>query len=365
MSAKIRPNILSMQPYQPGKPASEVQRELGIKNITKLASNENPLGPSPSAISAVKGAAEQMHLYPDGSVSELKQAISKRFGVGASNVVVGNGSDNLIHLLGLIFLGSSDDEVIVGDPSFIRYDATANLAPCRLIRVPLDSTYTHDLNAMKAAVTTNTKLVFIANPNNPTGTIVRETELAAFLNDLPGHVFTVLDEAYFEFAEHASGYPRSTDFLAAGHRVIGLRTFSKTYGLAGIRIGYGFAPVEIVDAIDRVREPFGVNTLAQVAAIAALEDEDHIRLTVENNREGIRRVTGILKACEASVCESHANFVFADFHRPTAPIVSELLKRGIIIRGGGIFGAPNCVRVSIGIEAEHDKLEHALREVCK
>lgn len=365
MSTSIRSNILEMHPYQPGKPVSEVQRELGLVNIIKLASNENPLGPSPRAIVAVREAVDQMHLYPDGSTYELKQAISRRFGMDVGNIIVGNGSDNLIHLLGLIFLGSPNDEVVVGDPSFVRYDATANLAPCKLTRVPLDSTYTHDLTAMREAVTDQTKLVFIANPNNPTGTIVRAPELTSFLRDLPEHVYTVLDEAYFEFAEDVIGYPRSTTHVQDGHRVIGLRTFSKTYGLAGIRIGYGFAPSEIVDAIDRVREPFGVNSLAQAAAIGALGDNEHIRATVKNNREGIARVASMLQRTGAKVCESYANFVFADLGKPSAPLVSELLKRGVIIRGGGVFGTPNCVRISIGTSDELDRLEAALNEAMQ
>jgi histidinol-phosphate aminotransferase len=314
-------------------------------------------------VKAVREAADQMHLYPDGSCFELKQAISKRFGADVSNVIVGNGSDNLIHLLGLVLLGSPDEEVIVGDPSFIRYDATANLAPCKLVRVPLDATFTHDLTAMRAAVSEKTKLIFIANPNNPTGTIVRKQELSSFIRDLPDHVYTVIDEAYFEFAEDVNGYPRSTDFLKDGHRVIGLRTFSKTYGLAGIRIGYGFAPTEIVDAIDRVREPFGVNSLAMVAAIGALGDREHIRATVNNNRSGVERVSRMLEKFGAQVCESYANFVFADLGQPSAAIVAALLHKGIIIRGGGIFGTPNCVRISIGTEAEMDRLEVALNEV--
>jgi histidinol-phosphate aminotransferase len=192
---------------------------------------------------------------------------------------------------------------------------------------------------------------------------VRTPELSEFLSDLPEQVYVVLDEAYFEFAEEVSGYPQSTDFLKNGHRIIGLRTFSKTYGLAGIRIGYGFAPVEIVDAVDRVREPFGVNSLAMAAALGALGDREHIWATVRNNKLGIERVTKMFERLGATVCESYGNFVFADLGEPSAPLVSGLLQKGIIIRGGGIFGTPNCVRISIGTDAEHDRLEAALSEV--
>jgi histidinol-phosphate aminotransferase len=345
----IRPNVLRMHPYTPGKPIAEAQRELGLERVVKLASNENPLGPSPKAIESVKRAAEEMHLYPDATGHELKEALSKRFDLPTNQIVLGSGSDELIHLLGLVFLGSEDDEVLVGDPSFVRYDAAAQLAPAKLIKVPLDQDYKHDLWSMAQRATDKTKLVFIANPNNPTGTIVLKPELDRFLQDLPPDAVTVLDEAYFEFAADVPNFPNSLEYVRAGKNVVGLRTFSKTYGLAGIRIGYAFASSEIADGLERVRAPFNVSSLAQAAAVAAISDEEHITRTVANNREGVREIKSALEAAGAKACESYANFVFADLGRPAKPIYDQLLARGVIVRP---IWNPNCLRVSVGTPEE-------------
>jgi histidinol-phosphate aminotransferase len=363
MSAPIRPNVLGLIPYSPGKPIDEVKRELGIDSVIKLASNENPLGPSPKAVAAVEHAAWEMNIYPDGGGYALKQALSKRFNLPPGQIILGNGSDELIHLLGLVFLGSEEDEVVVGDPSFVRYDAAAKLAPSKLIKVPLDSEYKHDLVAMRKRVNDKTKLVFIANPNNPTGTVVLKKELDHFLSDLPKNTVVILDEAYFEFAEDLQGFPNSLDYVREGRNLVGLRTFSKTYGLAGIRIGYAFANPAIADGLERTREPFNVNSLAQVAAIAALEDRDHIRDTIDNNRKGMTRVNRALRAHGARTCESYANFIFADLGRPAQPIFQALLRKGVIIRSGEIFGTPNCIRVTIGTEDEVDIFIKAFDEV--
>jgi len=352
-----------MTPYSPGKPISEVKRELGLDTVVKLASNENPLGPSPKAISAVEAAAKDMHLYPDGAAFDLRAAISRKFGLPGDQIVMGNGSDELIHFLGLLLLGSPEDEVIVGDPSFVRYDSAADLAPATLVKVPLDSNQRHDLTAMAARASVHTKLIFIANPNNPTGTIVRKPELDSFLKDLPAQVTVVLDEAYFEFAADVPGYPNSVEYVKDGQPVVGLRTFSKAYGLAGIRIGYAFAPADIADGLERAREPFNVNSLAQVAAIAALSDEDHVRRTVENNRLGMERMVTCLHEHGAKTWESFGNFVYADLGRPSAPVYQSLLKEGIIIRSGDVFGAPNCARITVGTEAEVNAFIEALNKV--
>jgi len=348
----IRPNVLRMEPYSPGKPVDELKRELGLDRVVKLASNENPFGPSPKAVAAVKKAAERMHIYPDGAAYDLKTALSKHLGMPAGNLMVGNGSDELIHMIGLILLGDENDEMIIGDPSFSRYDANAQLGPSRLIKVPLDAYHRHDLPAMARAASDNTKLIWIANPNNPTGTIVRKLELDRFLNDIPAHTVVALDEAYFEFAAHDPGYPNSRDYVLAGKNVIGLRTFSKAYGLAGIRVGYGFGPEAIIDAINRVREPFNVNCLAQIAGIAALEDEEHVRKTVENNRRGIELLAGAFERVGAKPCESFANYIYADLGRPARPVFQALLERGVITRPGDVLGDPNCLRVSVGTEEE-------------
>ena len=266
--------------------------------------------------------------------------------------MVGNGSDELIHFIGLILLDGEGDEMIMGHPSFSRYDPTAQLISSRLIKVPLDSEHRHDLTAMANAVTEKTRLIWIANPNNPTGTIVRKPDLDRFMQDLPDGVVVVLDEAYFEFAAHVPDYPDAREYVLAGKNVIGLRTFSKAYGLAGIRLGYGFGPAAVIDAINRVREPFNVNCLAQIAGIAALDDEEHVRKTVENNRRGVQILAGAFEKAGAKPCESFANFVYADFGRPARPVFQALLERGVITRPGDALGNPTCLRVSVGTEEE-------------
>lgn len=353
MSAKIRPNVLQMEPYSPGKPISEVKRELGLDRVIKLASNENPFGPSPRAIEAVKEAALSMHIYPDGAAYELKQAIASKFSVSADQVMVGNGSDELIHLLGLLFLGGEQDELLTGDPTFSRYDAAAYLAPSKLVKVPLDEHYRFDLNTLAAAITPNTRMVWIANPNNPTGTIVRKKEFEAFLDAIPADLPVVLDEAYFEFAQHVPDYPVSLDYIRQGRNVIGLRTFSKAFGLAGIRVGFGFAPHWVIDAIDRAREPFNVNCLAQAAGIAALGDDEHVKRTLDNNRKGVEAFNEAFRKVGARPMESFANFVYADLGRPARPVFDQLLRRGVITRPGDVLGNPNCLRVSVGSEEEN------------
>jgi len=349
-----------MVPYSPGKPVSEVQRELGLGDVVKLASNENPLGPSPKAVEAVREAASSMHLYPDGSSFDLIQALSRHFQIAKEHIVVGNGSDELIRMLSWVLLDGPEDEVLVGDPSFICYDEAANIVPCRLIKVPLDANYVHDLLAMSSKLSDRTRIVFIANPNNPTGTIVRKQEVDAFLRDVPESALVVLDEAYFEFAREESGYPDGREYVLEGRSVAALRTFSKAYGLAGIRCGYGFMPIEVTDAINRARQPFNVNALAQVAGIAALEDEKHVERTIANNHDGASVISNAIKNAGAMPCETFANFVFADFGRPTAPLVQALLGQGVIVRSGVPFGCPNCIRVTIGTPKENDKFVKAL-----
>ncbi|AIE83483.1 histidinol-phosphate transaminase [Fimbriimonas ginsengisoli] len=360
----IRPNVLGMEPYVQGKPIEEVKRELGLTRVVKLASNENPFGPSPKAVAAIQEAASTMHLYPDGGAYALKQAISSKFDIATNQIMVGNGSDELIHLLGLITLDKPTDELMMCNPGFARYDASAHLAPCRLVKIPVDSKHVQDLEAMADAVNENTRIIYLANPNNPTGTIVRRNAVDRFLDRVPESVVVVLDEAYYEFAMHHPEFPTSLEYIKAGREnVVGLRTMSKAQGLAGLRIGYGFASTTIVDAINRAREPFNVSRLAQVAAIAALEDDEHVRKTVEHNRRGLELLAGVFAEVGAEPGESFANFMYADFHRPTRPIYQALLQRGVITRPGDLLGNPNCLRVSIGTQEEMDIFVEELRNV--
>jgi len=355
-----RPAILRMTPYSPGKPIDEVKRELGLTDVVKLASNENPRGPSPLAIRAVQEAATSMHLYPDAGAFALRSGMAQHFGVRPDQILLGNGSDELIHLLGLVFLSGPQDRMIVGDPSFVRYDAAAHISDAQLVKVPLTPDFRLDLPAMARAADDATRLVWLANPNNPTGTTVTRAEVDALLRDLPANTAVVLDEAYFEFATDAPDYPDSRDYLRDDGRVIGLRTMSKAYGLAGIRLGYGFAPAPVADAIERAREPFNCNTLAQVAALAALADAEFLVESVRLNTEGRERIHGAFRACGVTPVNGFANFVLADLHRPAEPVFQALLREGVIVRSGHVLGLPTFLRVSIGTSLEVDRFIDAL-----
>jgi len=360
----IRPNVLGMKSYVQGKPIEEVKRELGLDRVVKLASNENPFGPSPKAIAAVQDAAATMHMYPDGSAYDLKKAISAKFDIATDKIFVGNGSDELIHLLGLLVLDSPEHELMMCNPGFARYDASAEIAPAKLVKVPLDENLVHDLETMADLINENTRIIYVANPNNPTGTVVRKDAMDRFLDRVPDHVLVVLDEAYFEFAMHLPDFPNSLDYVRSGREnIIGLRTFSKAQGLAGIRVGYGFAHPRIVEAINRIKEPFNVNRLAQIAGVAALEDDEHVSKTVVHNRRGLDLLAGVFAEVGAKAFESFANFTYADFHRPTRPIYQALLERGVITRPGDLLGNPTCLRVSIGTQEEMEIFVKALREV--
>lgn len=361
----IRPNVLRMHPYSPGKPIEEVRRELGLDRIIKLASNENAWGPSPLAIDAVGAALSEVNLYPDGAAYALRKALSDHHGVPMKQIVMGDGSDELIHIIGLCLLGSPDDEVVMGVPSFVQYAKAAYLAPSKLVQVPVDAEQRHDLPAMAQACNENTKIVFIANPNNPTGTCISRTELEAFLSGLPSKVTVILDEAYYEFGhDYFPDYASSHDLLGRGN-VVGLRTFSKAYGLAGLRVGYGFCPEWLADGIERVRAPFNVNSLAQAAGQAALGDTAHLKRTIEGTRRGLDRLTAVFQRVGAKATPSYANFVWADLGRPARPVFQSLMERGVIVRPGDVLGNPNALRVTVGTDEEMDIFEDAFLAVMK
>lgn len=362
MSPKIRAAVMRMTPYVPGKPIDEVKRELGLTEVVKLASNENPLGPSPKAVAAVTVAAGQMNLYPDASGFTLKQAIAAAHGVSPGQVVLGNGSDELIHLLGLVYLEPGDN-VVIGLPSFVRYDAAADLAGVELRRIPLDKNWRHDLDGMAQASDGRTKLVFVANPHNPTGTVLTHQMVEKFSGEIPDSALLVLDEAYYEYGQDAPDAVRSLDLLRSGRNVAVLRTFSKAYGLAGIRVGYGLVSADLADAMERAREPFNVNSLAQVAAVAALGDTDHLKRSVEMNRAGIRRIEKQMAEWGFDTVPSCANFICIDVRRPGQEVFQNLLTKGVIVRSGGPLGMPNHIRVSIGTAQEVEAFLKAFSHV--
>lgn len=362
-SAMRLPDYLPrLRAYVPGKPIEEVQREFGLPHVVKLASNENPLGPSPLAIEAIVESARNAALYPDASASTLRSALAGHLGVEENRLCLGAGSDELIHYLSLLLVGHGDN-IVMADPSFSRYEACATVAGGTTKKVPLDSDSKHDLDAMATAIDENTRIVWIANPNNPTGTIVSKAAMDRFLQRIPDDIAVVLDEAYYEFAK-GSDTPDGADYLDRTN-VVCLRTFSKTYGLAGLRVGYALASEEMIGALERIRQPFNVSVLAQVAAHASLQDQEHLANTIQVNFDGIRRLTGFLHGHGFNVPESYANFVWCDLGYPAMPICDALLRHGVIVRPGDAFGQPHCIRVSVGTSAELDEFEHALHAILQ
>lgn len=362
----VKQSILKLSPYVPGKPIEEVKRELGLPDdfsILKLASNENLLGPSPRAVEAMRSAAPDVWLYPDDTCFELKNALADFWNLAPENFSVGNGSDEIIHFLSLAFLDSArGDEAIFGAPSFVQYKAAALHADCKFHAVPLTPDHRHDLRAMKAQVNANTRLVFIANCNNPTGSVVTKAEWEEFLDDLPGHVVVVLDEAYYEYLDEDADTPRGIHYIE-NHNVISLHTFSKAYALAGTRVGYGMARPELIRFLNQVRGPFNVNMIAQAGAIAGLSDQDHIEKSVGTVREGRAQFSEAFEKMGLEYVPSQGNFVFVNVGQNSQELFTPLLKRGVIVRTGTPFGMPNWMRVTVGTREMNARFLTALREV--
>lgn len=361
----ISERILALKPYHPGKPIEEVKRELGLTGeIVKLASNENPLGPSPRALEALARALPGLALYPDGGCHDLRSAVSSRLGVSGDQVVFGNGSDEIIHLLGLTYL-TPGDEVVVGDPTFVLYEAAATLNGATTIKVPLTRPgYVHDAEAMAEAFSSRTRLVFIANPHNPTGTTIDRRGVDHLLSRLPSRALLVLDEAYGEYVYGAEAdFPAALDYVKSGAPVVGLRTYSKMYGLAGLRVGYGVAAPEIVRLLNQARSPFNVNLAAQIAATAATEDDAFVTEGKRVNAEGMDNLTQAFEQMGLPYIPSKANFVMVNVKRPCRPVFEALLRQGVIVRTGDIFEMPTFLRVTIGTPAQNERFLHALEAV--
>lgn len=357
---RARSEIFDLKPYVPGKPVEEVQRELGIDNIIKMASNENPLGPSPMAKQAVSKMVDQMHVYPDASCFYLKQKLANFYNHDIRGILIGNGSDELLKLLAETFL-NSDDKIVFGQPSFSEYEFTATIMGTKSVKVPLLD-FTHDLKAMLAAVTPQTKIVYICNPNNPTGTMVSEEEIDSFMAQIPEDVLVVFDEAYCEYAENPA-YGSGLKFVREGRNVVVLRTFSKIYGLAALRVGYALTTPDIAAAVETVTEPFNVNMLAQVAASAALDDKEHLQRSREVNHAGKTYLYKEFEKMQLDYVPTEANFIFVDTGKDCKEVFAELLKQGIIIRSGDIFGYPTFIRVTVGTAEENKRFIEGLRKV--
>jgi len=353
--------VQKLAPYQPGKPVSELARELGLHepSIVKLASNENPLGPSPNVGQAIAKAAAELARYPDGSGFALKQKLAARYLVSPEQITLGNGSNDLLELAARAFLAPGLNAVF-SEYAFAVYPLATQAVGAEGRAVPAKD-YGHDLKAMLAAIDGQTRVVFIANPNNPTGTWFNRAALKDFLQQVPVSVLVVLDEAYIEYADN--DLPDGLQLLPNYPNLLVLRTFSKAFGLAGLRIGYGISSSEIADVLNRVRAPFNVNTLAQVAAIAALEDNEHLQRSIQTNRQGMAQLKAGLDKLGLKTLPSKANFITIDFAREAAPIDRALLQRGVIVRPLAAYGMPNFLRVSIGTEAENARFLEALGEV--
>src|SRR5512139_417076 len=357
-----RKGILKITSYVPGKSIEEVQKEFGLKRWIKLASNENLLGASPQAIAAIRKELPNIYLYPDGPCTVLRKALASKFGVSEKRVVVSNGADNLILMIANAFVNEGD-EVMMADPSFSVYTNVTQIMGGKPIKVKLKD-FAHDLESMLKKVTRKTKLVFICNPNNPTGTTVSLEAFNYFLSKLPKRVIVVLDEAYGDFAEDAF-YPNGLDYIKERKQLIVLRTFSKVYGLAGLRIGYALGREDLVDCLYQVRDPFPVHRLAQVAAVAALNDREHAVRSIQMVYEGKRYFYKELDKMGLLYVPSQANFVFIDFERDSNEIFQALLREGIIIRPGKTWGYPTCARVTIGRMEDNHRFIEALRRILK
>ena len=361
MRPLVPPYIETLVPYVPGKPIEETEREYGITGVIKLASNENPLGPSPLAIAALEKAARSVHLYPDSASYYLTQKLSAHLGVEPDALFLGHGSNEIIELLIRTFT-TPDDVALLCEGSFVMYKVALQSHGRRFIEVPMRSGFRYDLAAMAERLDRTTRIVFLANPDNPTGTAFSKAELDAFLTRVPAETLVVLDEAYFEYVDWPE-YPNGFDYVRARPNVIALRTFSKAYGLAGVRLGYGVMRRELTRYLHRTRMPFNLSVLAQAAGLAALDDVEHLRTTRQTTHQGLRYLEGELRALGIEVPQSHANFVFAQLDRPAGPVHEQLLRRGVIARPIPNYGFPNALRISVGLRAHNERLVKALKEI--
>lgn len=352
LESLVRPSVLTQPIYEPGKPIEYVARELGLDpaGIVKLASNENPFGPSPKAVAAAREALAHGELYPDGGCFDLRRKLAARHGLGADQFVVGNGSNEVIELLGHAFLGAGD-EVVMGAPAFVVYKLVTLLFGAKAIEIPLRD-WRHDLDAMRAAITPRTKLVCVCSPNNPTGTANSEAELLAFVRSLPEHVVAVVDEAYTEYVDPQ---PDLRPLIHEGRKVICLRTFSKIFGLAALRVGYGYAGRELCALLNRVRQPFNVNAIGQAAAIAALDDGEFAARCARENRQGLVQLEAGCRELGLRCVPSVANFML--IHVGQGQLVFDALqRRGLIVRPVASYGLPEWVRVTVGSADQNRRL---------
>lgn len=358
----VSEEIENLIPYPPGKPIEELEREYGIQGSVKLASNENALGPSPKAVHAIKDALDGLHRYPDGSGYYLKESLAKFYDLDPENLIIGNGSNEIIELIFRTFL-LPGDEVVVARPTFVVYELVAQASRGKSVVVPLKD-MTYDLESMLEKITPRTRFVFVANPNNPTGTIVKRNAFERFLSSVPDDVIVVLDEAYCEYVTD-SEFPSGIEYWNAGKLVVVLRTFSKVYGLAGLRIGYGIASTELINNMNKVRQPFNVNSLAQIGARVALNDRKHVEMSRENNKKGIDYLFGELRDLGYFCLPTQANFFLIRVGNNAAEIYERLLRKGVIIRPMKGYNLDEYIRVTVGLPEENRRFIASFQEVIR
>lgn len=351
--------VASLQPYQPGKPVEELERELGIKNIIKLASNENPLGASPKALAVLKNPGD-LSRYPDGNGFGLKAALANYHGINMDQITLGNGSNEILELIARAIL-TPVHEVIFSEHAFAVYPLVTQAIGAKAVVVPAKNRG-HDVDGMLSAITGNSRLMFVANPNNPTGTWLKNAELRRLLESVPDNLVVVVDEAYFDYVQEPD-YPDSMEWLPEFPNLLVTRTFSKAYGLAGFRIGYGVAHSELADLLNRVRQPFNNNSLALACAEAALSDREHIRKTITNNQVGMNYLVESFKQMGLEYIHSAGNFICVDLKQPGREIFNRLLHEGVIVRPVDNYGMPNHLRVTIGRPEENERFIKALERV--
>jgi len=359
MKELVRKNILDLKPYIAGKPIEETKRQLGLKKVIKLASNENPLGPSPKAIEAIKKNLGNLNRYPDSSGFYLKRKLAKSFDLDPANFVLGNGSDELIDIILKTFV-EPDENIVTADITFLEYEILANVLGCRVKKAPLKY-FKYDLGAIRRLIDAKTKLVFIANPNNPTGTYATRYEMEDFLKELPDDVILVVDEAYDTFID-VDDFPVSLKY-AKNKLVIILKTFSKAFGLAGLRIGYAIGQAGLTSYMEKARQPFNVNLLAQAAAIAALDDKKFLQKTRKAVLEGKNYIYDSLSSLGVSYVPSVANFILIDVGRDGADVFNRMLNRGVIVRDMKQYGLKNFIRVTIGTKKENERFVKVLKKI--
>jgi histidinol-phosphate aminotransferase len=360
----FRKELSGLKEYVPGKPIEDVMREYGLTSIVKLASNENPLGPSSKAIEAIKKEAERVNIYPDGQALDLRKKLADKHGLKLEEIIIGSGGEQILKLIAHTFVNEGD-EVIFAAPSFALYDIMSSHMGAKCHSVPLTKAFKHDFKAFKELISDKTKVVYICNPNNPTGNIMTKEEVMNFIKVLPESCVLILDEAYFEYAKHDPNYLDGLEILKNRPNTVVVRTFSKVAGLAGLRIGYAFSSAEIIREMTKVKGVFNANRLGQVAALASLEDEEHIEKTIALNKASLDKMKAFFNENKMSYVPSHTNFIFVNINMSSKVAYEALLKLGVIIRPGFLWGQENYIRVSSGTLEETDIFLEALKQIIQ